>query len=300
MIKSISTNMLEYLYDGLYIIDNDKKIIYWNRSAEQITGYSSSEVIGKKYCCNVLRHVDINGNGLCDTSCPLAETLMDGDVREASVFLQHKAGHRIPVSIRVVPLRNNRGKVVGAAEIFFDNSKHEELSKEIQELSDLAMIDNLTGLRNRRFAKGFLEGKLNEVRNSGESFGVMFFDIDHFKYVNDKYGHDFGDKILQMVSNTLKFGLRSTDIVVRWGGEEIIAIVSGKMHKEKLAYLSDKLRLLVENSRIEYEDDEFVSVTVSVGATLALADDSVDSLVKRVDQLMYKSKANGRNCVTIE
>lgn len=291
-------SILDNLFDGLYIIDKDKKIIYWNKGAEYITGYSDSEIVGKQYCCKVLMHIDSDGKNLCTSACPLDEVLKDSQVRESIVFLHHKDGYRIPVSVRVAPLKDEIGNIVGGVEIFSDNSAREQFVKEIQELSKLAMVDTLTGLRNRRFAESFFNAKMHEVCNGGSGFGVLFFDIDHFKRVNDEYGHDFGDKVLQMISNTLLHGLRTSDFLIRWGGDEIIAILVGDFTEEKLASVANKLRILVENSCIQTVDGLF-GVTVSVGGTLALPSDSTDSIIKRADQLMYQSKTNGGNRVTV-
>jgi len=298
MEELFNPSILDNLFDGLYIIDREKRIIYCNKSAEGITGYSKAEVLGTQYCCNVLMHIDAEGDSLCNGACPLDKTLRDGEAREVSVFLLHKDGYRTPVSVRVTPLIDERSIIVGVAEIFSNNSAREQFSMEIQELSNLAMVDTLTGLRNRRFAEKIFINKLYEVHNGGCPFGVLFFDIDHFKKVNDEYGHDVGDKVLQSISNTLLRGLRTSDVLIRWGGEEIIAILSGNFTEEKLKRVANKLRILVEKACI-HTDDGILFITASVGGTLALPNDSPDSIVKRVDKLMYQSKANGRNCVTI-
>lgn len=293
-----NSNILDNLFDGLYIVDQDKKIIYWNKSAEDITGYSSSEIVGKQYCRNTLMHISCDGHSICDGICPLDNTLKDGENREVVVFLNHKNGYRISVTVRATPLIDENNKVVGAVEIFSINSSCDQFSIEIQELSNLAMVDTLTGLWNRRFAEKILNTKITEVHNGDSSFGVLFFDIDHFKRVNDLYGHDFGDQVLQSISNTLVSTLRTSDILIRWGGEEIVAILSGNFTEEKLNKVANKLRILVEKSYIHTQDG-LLSVTTSVGGTLALPNDSTESIIRRADQLMYKSKAMGRNCVTI-
>lgn len=296
--KFYNPSILNNLYDGLYIVDKDKRILFWNISAEKITGYSHSEVIEKPYCNNILMHIDREGNNLCTKECPIDATLKDSQIREVEVYIHHKEGYRVPVSIRVIPLLDDAGEAVGVAEVFVDNSVHDELTKEIHELNALVMIDTLTGLKNRRFAEDYLTSKLHEVHRSGAILGVLFFDIDHFKQVNDEHGHEVGDSVLKMVSKTLVNGLRASDVVVRWGGEEIIVILSGNLTEEKLEYTANKLRILVEKSSLHINEG-LLCVTVSGGGTLAKAEDTIDSLIKRVDQFMYQSKNNGRNLITI-
>jgi len=296
--KLYNPSILNNLYDGLYITDKNKKILFWNESAERITGYSYSEVIGKPYCSNILMHIDGEGNSLCTKECPIDATLKDYQIREIEAYIHHKEGHRIPVSIRVVPLLDEDGENAGAIEIFVDNSVHHELTKEIHQLSMLTMVDTLTGLKNRRFAEDYLIPKLHEVHRNGAILGILFFDIDHFKHVNDQYGHDIGDDVLKMVSKTLVNGIRISDTVVRWGGEEIIVILSGNLTEKSLECSANNLRILVGKSCL-HVNEELLCVTVSGGGTLAKSDDTIDSLIKRVDQLMYHSKVNGRNLITI-
>jgi PAS domain S-box-containing protein len=113
--------LLDSLFDGVYCVDMNKNITFWNKSAERITGFSRSEVTG--LCCanNILRHIDSKGRELCIEGCPLSATLIDGKARESDLFLHHKMGHRVPISTRISPVRGDNGEVIGAIEIFTDN-----------------------------------------------------------------------------------------------------------------------------------------------------------------------------------
>jgi diguanylate cyclase (GGDEF)-like protein len=123
-------------------------------------------------------------------------------------------------------------------------------------------------------------------------------DIDYFKEFNDIYGHNLGDSVLRMVSQTMRYALRATDSIGRWGGEEFIAILHDVRDQEDLRVAAEKVRALVRHSRLDI-DGQGLTVTISVGGTLLLASDTPDSLVGRADQLMYRSKHDGRNRVTI-
>jgi PAS domain S-box-containing protein len=114
--------LLDNLYDGVYFVDRERRITFWNKAAERITGFTKAEVVGKRCADNLLRHVDNRGNSLCEGACPLSYTLNDSQPRSASVFLHHKDGHRLPVAIRVAPITDHQQKIVGAVEIFRDNS----------------------------------------------------------------------------------------------------------------------------------------------------------------------------------
>jgi diguanylate cyclase (GGDEF)-like protein len=123
-------------------------------------------------------------------------------------------------------------------------------------------------------------------------------DIDHFKTVNDSYGHEAGDKALCMVANTVRHALRATDVVGRWGGEEFVAILYDTYDEHTLFRAAEKVRRLTEASHLDV-NDESLSVTISLGATRLYSNDTVESVIRRADPLMYHSKLAGRNRVTV-
>jgi diguanylate cyclase (GGDEF)-like protein/PAS domain S-box-containing protein len=290
--------IIENLYDGLYFVDRDRRITYWNKSAERITGYSADEVLGTRCADNILIHVDGEGNSLCTDLCPLAATIEDGQFREAEVFLHHRNGHRLPVSVRVTPMIDDHGRTIGGIELFTDISSRDSLRLRIAELERLALLDPLTQLSNRRHIESQLHLRREEMRRYGMSFGVAMMDIDHFKGFNDQYGHLAGDQALRTVANTLMAAVRPFDTVGRWGGEEFVGIFPN-VDRPALEVVAQRLRMLVEHSQIKV-DREMLSVTVSVGATVARRDDAITSLMERADALMYESKRSGRNRVTLD
>lgn len=297
MDPSFYKTLLESIFDGVYCVDLDRKITYWNAGAERLTGYSKEEVIGRGCDDNILRHVDADGNQLCLTGCPLADTINDGEMREAEVYLHHKMGHRMPVFVRSAPTHDADGSITGAVEIFADNSKSVNTLKELEELQQEVFRDSLTGLGNRKYAEHNIINFLAAGREQEVRFGLLFIDIDHFKKVNDTYGHNTGDEVLKMVSQTLAGGLRATDLACRWGGEEFVVVLPN-ISKQNLPGFAERLRMLVENSWLEY-DGEMIRVTASFGGAISEPGDKIESLVERADQQTYLSKQCGRNCVHI-
>ena len=160
------------------------------------------------------------------------------------------------------------------------------------------MLDPLTELANRHYIELNMQTKLDEMHRYSRPFGILFMDMDHFKNINDFYGHKIGDKVLIMVSNTFMKNVRASDIVGRWGGEEFLAIMPN-INEEQLLFTASQLRVLVEQSGFSL-DSGVVRVTVSVGATLSQPKDTAKTLLERADKLLYYSKANGRNRVSIE
>lgn len=293
----LDRDILDILFDGVYFVDRDRKITYWSKGAERITGYRSTEVLGRRCRDGVVMHVDGHGTAACDGTCPVARTIRDGDEREADLYLLHKDGHRVPVSVRVAPIRSPEGDIIGAVEVFSDISGRGAV-RLIRELRAMALLDPLTELGNRRYLEVQLGARMKELDRYGWPFGLLFVDIDLFKNINDTYGHDVGDRVLRMVGGTLRNSIRTFDFVGRWGGEEFLAIIVN-VDADRLYSIADKLRSLVERSLFLEGGDE-IRVTVSVGATLARPDDTAETVVRRADHLMYRSKRAGRNRVTIE
>ncbi|GFO57030.1 diguanylate cyclase [Geomonas sp. Red276] len=290
--------ILESLFDGVYVVDVERRISYWNPGAERITGYPREDVVGS--CCsdNILCHVNGVGRELCFDGCPLAATIADGRPREVKAYLRHRLGHRVPVLIRTSPVRDSGGKVVGAVEVFTDYSSSLQVLDEYEKLQQEAYLDRLTAVGNRRYAEMNLSTRLYDLHNNRMGFGLVFIDLDHFKAVNDRYGHPAGDDILVMAANSMAKSLRRIDVLTRWGGEEFLAILPGA-NDVTLDLVAERIRSLVEKSYVMVQEEK-LAVTVSVGGTLARMDDDQQSLVARADELMYRSKKKGRNCVTVD
>jgi diguanylate cyclase (GGDEF)-like protein/PAS domain S-box-containing protein len=286
-------DLISHISDGLYLVDAHRKIIYWNKPAELITGYCEHEVVGHACYENILVHVDQDGTSLCKGFCPLAATIKDGTPRDAQVYLRHRDGHRVPVWVRTTLLRDRSGKPIGGAELFTDLSAKSAISNRINELEKLSLIDELTQLANRRYLEMELKGRFAEMRRYALAFGLILMDIDFFKNVNDRYGHQVGDRVLKAVSGTIIQTARPFDLFGRWGGEEFIGVIRNT-EAEGLKGVAERLRTLIGHTFIEL-DSKTISVTVSIGATLAMASDDAASLVKRADRLLYQSKENGRN-----
>ncbi|OGW40746.1 MAG: diguanylate cyclase [Nitrospirae bacterium GWD2_57_9] len=290
-------SLLDNLYDGVYFVDRDRRITYWNKGAERITGYAAAEVLGKHCFDNILMHTDREGKSLCRGVCPLAGCINDRRERSADIYLKHKDGHRVRVNVRVATMLDDKGAVVGGIEIFTENMPAAAAIERLAELERIAYIDSLTGLPNRRYAEITLHARMDELQRYGWLFGVIFIDIDNFKSVNDRYGHQCGDEVLKTVAKTLQNSVRSFDVISRWGGEEYLAVIAN-VEGDELVATANRCRALVEGSFIPAVPS--LRVTISLGATLASRADSVDAIVTRADRFMYESKKAGRNRVTAD
>lgn len=290
--------LLDNIAEGVYFVDRDRRITYWNRGAERLTAYSAEEVLGRPCAENILVHTDCDGRGLCPSeTCPAAIAMRSGQAQEARVFLRHKNGHRVPIQVRVEPILDQAGHVVGAVETFHDESAAVAAAEHAAALEKEALLDHVTGVGNRRLCELELEHSFNEWTRRGSEFAVVFIDIDHFKAINDAHGHEVGDRVLRMVAQTLANTVRSFDVVGRWGGEEFVVQLK-RVRQHEITEIAERMRQLVQGSGLP-EPQGYLQATISAGATMVLAGDTPDVIVRRADALMYRSKERGRNRVSV-
>jgi diguanylate cyclase (GGDEF)-like protein/PAS domain S-box-containing protein len=291
--------VLSYLFEGVYVVDPNRKILFWNKGSETLTGYSKEEIIGKHCFNNILRHVNQDGIELCKNGCPLHKTLQTGQVLENDVYLHHKDGHRVPVTVKTLPLYDDDKNIVAAIEVFTDTRYKTDQYEENRKLNEMLTTDELTRVPNRRFLDFKASNLIQENENFETDFGLLFVDIDDFKIINDTYGHRVGDEVLKRVANTLKANVRANDIIGRWGGEEFIGLF--KLHSvRELALIAEKLRILVGKSSYMTTNGDTIKVTVSIGGTMYHKQELKEDFIHRADTLMYASKRSGKNKVTIE
>jgi diguanylate cyclase (GGDEF)-like protein/PAS domain S-box-containing protein len=289
-------HILDSIYDGVYLVDMDRKILYWNNAAYRLTGYKPEEIVGKYCPDNILDHMDDAGNHLCFNGCPLVGTMEDGRFREQVVYLRQKNGERRSVTVRTTPLKDAKGEIIGAIEIFSAFKQDAAIVERLTRLQQELIVDHLTGVFNRKGLEKHLEQRIKEFKDNNWPFGVAFLDIDDFKAVNDTFGHPAGDGVLQLVANTLATAVRSFDTVGRWGGEEFVVIL-GDSCEDDIKKICNRHRVLIKDSYYTYKDYK-IRFTASIGATIAKPEDTIESVIERADDLMYKSKVAGKNRVT--
>lgn len=290
-------SLLDHLYDGVYFVNRQREITYWNEGAQRITGYTAQQVTGCRCSDGLLMHIDEHGTQLCKVGCPLAATIKDGKPREVEAYLHHADGHRVPVCIRVSPIQDSQGNITGAVEVFSDNTQMMTVRQQAERLTEETLHDALTGIGNRRYLEARISTALITQQMHRIPTGILMLDVDFFKRVNDVYGHDVGDDVLRMLATTLRRNVRMHDVVGRWGGEEFVAVFEN-VDSKVLLRIAEKLRQMVAGSQLQ-ANGQTIQVTVSIGGTLLRAEDTLESALKRADTMLYASKQSGRNRVTI-
>lgn len=293
LIESDFDLIANQMHDGLYLLNNNREITYWNQAAESITGYAAHEVLGKKCSDNILVHIDAQGRQMCLGMCPAESTINDGQKRQAEVFLKHKEGHRVPVDVRVSPLKDKQGEIVGAIELFSESSPSGDLQQRLQKLEQLALVDDLTGLPNRRYLNSELQSQMNMFRREEIPFGLLYIDIDHFKDFNDRYGHQTGDRVMENLSKSLSGAVRSFDTIGRWGGEEFLGIFPNTRLPE-LQTTGERLISIIRHIQVPHREKN-LKITVTIGGAIVRKDDTQESLIERADRRLYRGKESGRD-----
>jgi len=295
--EKLYLQILNNLSEGVYFVNTERDITFWNSAATKITGYTMDEVVGRHCQDTNLRHIDAEGRLVCELGCPLFATLRDGLQRKHEVFLRHKEGHRVPIQVNIFPIMHD-GAIMGGIEIFSPNSPAVYDDTLIEELSNSAMKDRLTGLPNRMYTESFVEYRFAELERFGRRFCVVFLDVDNFGSFNKVYGFNVGDEVLKSVAKSISHIIRKGDLFGRWGGEEFIGIFEIQEAADALV-IGEKVRALIANSEVEHEGEK-LSVTASLGVTEARVGETIHIAIERADALMHQSKRGGKNRVTAD
>jgi diguanylate cyclase (GGDEF)-like protein len=190
------------------------------------------------------------------------------------------------------------GLLMGLVVLFF-----RQLVKKLAEarrlLETLATTDPLTGLSNRRQIMARLEEECERIQRGGIGLSCIMLDVDHFKQVNDTYGHQQGDEVLKMIASQARASLRAYDVVGRYGGEEFIVLLP-ETDLETAQAVAERLRMAIQASALlRTATGHPQPTTVSLGLTQWRSGDTVDTLIHRADEALYRAKANGRNRIEI-
>jgi diguanylate cyclase (GGDEF)-like protein/PAS domain S-box-containing protein len=269
---------------GVYLVDCHRKIVYWNRGAERISGYLRQDVTGRFCRDDILVHSDENDSVLCGTECPLAGCMRDGQSREITVYLRHRAGHRVPVHVRAVPLRDMEGDICGAVEVFEERRLIPASERRQNVLGKNGCLDEDTELPNRELMASYLRGQLDLFTVHGLPFSAVMIRPDRLQLFQLARGHEAVRSMIQVVAHTMKEVLRATDFLGRWEGDQFLAVLPF-CDENSAQKVGHRLKATVSGSGIHWWGDR-LSVAVGVAVTSAVAGDTVESMVSRLDSLL--------------
>lgn len=270
-------SLLAALPVGIFIIDPaSHRIEEANLEAAAMIGAAPEEIAGRS-CWEFFPQ----SAGIC----PI--TTSNEEIDRSERLLRRKDGREILVLKTVKRLRTDSGEKL--VETFIDISERKYLEEELYRLS---ITDPLTGAYNRRYFLEMLEREIERKQRTGHSFALIMLDLDHFKSINDRFGHAAGDRVLKSLVTAFKERLRKTDCLARWGGEEFVILLPDTT-AAGAASLAEELRHRLSQMEIPGVGH----VTASFGVTGYCSGDTVETIIQRVDSMLYRAKENGRNCV---
>lgn len=174
-----------------------------------------------------------------------------------------------------------------------------EALENIQMITNYANRDYLTGLYNRRYFFETINEYIDEIKGSGEKFAIGMIDIDHFKKINDTYGHDVGDKVITALADILRSSTNPRDVVARFGGEEFCVVLKN-INQYSAHEIFNRLKDEVEKFSFHLKDEQYINFSVSIGALLFNEEEFLEENINAADMLLYKAKDKGRNQVIFE
>jgi len=294
----IYRTVLEHMQTGIYMVDCDQKIQFWNDGAEIITGHLRQDVVGH-FCRDFFPpQKEAGKNGVCEIGGALASVLRDGRPAIAEVTLRHKAGHQVTVRVRAVPIRNQIGNVIGAAEsmdadpwAFYADRRH-------RKLASYGCLDEATGVLSAGYIHTHLREALTTFAEHRMPFSILCVQVDAMERFGAAYGAAAVATALHAVAQTVESSLRPTDFVGHSGGDIFLAILTEYTGND-LNKTAERLQTTVNNTKIAWWGDE-LPVTASFGGTTVVVGDTEKSLLGRAEDALAQSIAAGGDRVTIK
>lgn len=272
--------------DAIVMIDHQDRVTFWNTAAEKLFGYAHDEILGQPLHpllmpANMKEQYEAGFSHFIATG---KGNLVD---QTTELYARHRDGREFPVDLSLSAVEI-KGKWCGIG-IIHDISKRKAAEAALQLLAD---SDTLTGLPNRRKFDEVFAAEIRRAQRYETLLTFVMLDIDHFKAVNDTFGHQIGDYVLVELARIVSAHIRVNDTFARWGGEEF-TILAVHCDGEAIRLFADKLRTLVA----EHDFQTVGHLTISLGLTSFQAGDSIESLMERADKALYQAKAGGRNRV---
>jgi diguanylate cyclase (GGDEF)-like protein/PAS domain S-box-containing protein len=282
--------VLESLHLGICLENRERKIVFWNDGAERISGFRRHEVVGHSCREGILSECNDDVCVLCSgSSCPFQRSLQDGKARETYIQARHHDGHRIPLRISVIPIRDSPNAVAGITVSFDQQRFVSERERRQYGLSAHGCLDHITGIANHSFTLFHLRENLAGFTQYHLPFSIMRIRVDQLDQFRAKYGREAADAILRVVAQTLQNSLRPNDLLGRWEEDEFVAILLN-CSAGGLAKVAERVGKVAHYAGIQWWGDH-LSVTVSIGYAAAQTEDTIELLLERALQSLKRGSA---------
>lgn len=282
----ISAAVFEHASEAIFITNADNVIEEVNPAFTEITGYSANDIIGQKpTLLKSGRHDEVFYRTMW-------ESIKTTDSWQGEVWNRRKDGQIYPQYLAISAVRDHQNNVVQHIALFSDISKHKQYEEDIWHQAN---YDALTQLPNRNLLTNRLEHELTLMQRQNSQLAILFIDLDRFKYVNDTYGHSYGDELIVTIAEKLCQSVRKSDTIARLGGDEFIVLLPNISQLFDLEKLANKI-LKQASDPVVLSNNHQALVTASIGISV-YPDDAKDaeSLLKNADTAMYRAKELGKN-----
>lgn len=286
--------LVENMLGAVIAIDLRHRIIEWNPGAERLTGIVASAVIEREWSPSLVTLRDNEGRRIADACCPLIFSLQSRTSWHRRLMLEGRTGDPKTVEAHGIPVLGADGAPQGAVLLMQDVTQQLSLEERCHDLHEMAMKDPLTGLANRAEFDRKLDSFVTEHTARGGVCALVICDIDRFKRVNDTYGHQAGDAVIQSFAQLIASHVRQQDVAARYGGEEFVLLCED-CDNAMAAERAEAIRAAFEG--IPQPALGGANVTASFGVTALQAGDSAATLLRRADRALLMAKDSGRNQV---
>lgn len=286
-------SLLENISAGVIFVNNQGRVLYWNRGAERLTGMPGPRIRGQRWATDLILMRTDRGLPLGEADCPIAAAC-SGITIERRYLIRNGLGRDMAVDVQAMPVRSADGVIHGAIMLAEDASSAVSLEARCRNLNEMATRDPLTQVSNRAEFDQRLAQACQDFTQHGASFSLVICDVDHFKKVNDTFGHQAGDEVLKGFARLLEGASRGVDLVARFGGEEFVLLFPGCDLVNAQRRANDIRRELAAIGQPALEGKQ---VTASFGVTEIAAGDVPSNVLRRADVALYAAKDRGRNVV---
>ncbi|MEZ6072153.1 MAG: diguanylate cyclase [Pirellulales bacterium] len=281
-------------HSGIAFVDGDLNVISWNPAAEQLTGLTAAQMRQLGWRPSVLGMRDMRGFVIRDDSCPVRFTVQTGQPWNRRVVANAPDGQPAVLDLHTFVVRNEAGVAIGAAILMDDATPQMSMELKYRDLNTQIRRDPLTDVANRAHFDEKLAQLVQETRQGATETSLILCDVDHFKSINDTYGHQVGDDVLVWFAGLLQGACRRRDLVARYGGEEF-ALLFTECDAQHAYQRAEEIRVSLCETEQKALDGR--PVTVSFGVTVIKPTDSPEDVVRRADAALYCAKRRGRNMV---
>lgn len=286
--------LVDNMHDAVIFIDANCKVLLWNKGAERLTGVSGNSMAQQIFAPSVVQLSDESQQPISDLQCPIALVLENGVQWLRRLHIMSPGGKVLPVDAHAIPVVDSAGTIVGLTLTMHDVSPEISLEQRCQNLHELATRDPLTQAANRAEFDRVQAEFIQAHRDTKRPCSLIMTDIDRFKSINDTYGHQAGDQVIQAIALMLKNFSRPGDLVARYGGEEF-ALLCADCDNATAAARAEEVRIAF--SRLRHKSLGDRSVTASFGVTEVQPGDTPETMLRRADRALFTAKETGRNRV---